>query len=65
MGDFYGLVVLRITFRNDSCHSRYEEKPQEFLKIRMNLSVHILSGFLEGIVYLIMAFLPLLMTMPL
>ena len=62
----YGFVFLRIACGNDNCHSRYEEKLQEFLKIRMNLSGHKLSGcFNEGIVYLVMVFLPLLMTMPL
>ena len=62
----YGFVFLRIACGNDNCHSRYEEKLQEFLKIRMNLSGHKLSGcFNEGIVYLVMVFLPLLMTTPL
>ncbi len=42
VGDFYGFVILRITYRNDNCHSRYEEILQECLQSKMILSGHTL-----------------------
>ena len=66
IGDFYGFIFLRIACGNDNCHSCYEEMLYECLQVRMIICGHKLSGcFNEGIVYLVMVFLPLLMTMPL